>query len=72
MISRLSLKKNFWSILALDHGLTVGYKDSVKIDNIHQLLNDCKNTVGSVVMTYGLARHVKLDKNFPLISYNFV
>lgn len=71
MIKELALSKGFWSILALDHGLTVGHSDSVTIHKIPKLLEDCESTVGSVVMTYGLARYIGGRKKMPMIIQCF-
>ncbi len=71
MIKQLALSEGFWSILALDHGLTVGHSDSVTIFKIPQLLEECDGTISSVVMTYGLARYVGGSKNLPVIIQCF-
>lgn len=57
MIEDLAIDKTFWPILALDHGLT-GYDNSVPIADVPKLLRGCQGTIGSVVMTYGMARHL--------------
>jgi len=64
-INELALEEGFWSILALDHGLTVGHSDSVKLHQIPELLEECQGSIGSVVMTYGLARHIGVGGKQP-------
>lgn len=71
MINVLSLGDKFWPILALDHGLTVGHDDSVSTLKLPGLLDGCQEDIGSVVMTYGLARFVRGHNNLPVIIQCF-
>lgn len=71
MIDALSLDNNFWPIMALDHGLTVGHKDSVSITNLNILLEGCQENIGAVVKTYGLARVTSTYNKLPLIIQCF-
>lgn len=66
----LGLDKNFWAILALDHGLTE-YKDAVPVSMVKSLLTDCTHSVSSVVMTYGMAKYVSPIENLPIIIQCF-
>jgi len=71
MIEELASREGFWAILALDHGLTVGHRDSVNIHQIPKVLEECEGTIGSVVLTYGLARYIGGAKNLPMIIQCF-
>ena len=71
-VKDLQLKRGFWPILALDHGLTVGHKESVDISLVPKILEGCGDTVGSVVMTYGLAKYtIPKSVEIPLIIQCF-
>lgn len=71
MIKDISLREGFWPILALDHGLT-DHTDAVSISMVPRLLKDCRENIGSVVMTYGLARLIQGSINqLPVIIQCF-
>ncbi len=72
LVKKLGLGSDFWPILALDHGLTVGHSDSVPISLIPKLLKGCRESIGSAVMTYGLAKFtVPSNVKTPLIIQCF-
>lgn len=71
MADALSLDHGFWPILALDHGLTVGHKDSVSVTKLPSVLEACRENIGAVVMTYGLARISRTYNKLPLIIQCF-
>lgn len=62
MRNTLSIGGDFWPILALDHGLTVGVENSVSIEKASQLIDACRGYISSVVMTYGMARLLKVTE----------
>lgn len=69
-LKELSFKKDFWAILALDHGLTE-YKDAVSVSKVDNLISSCADSFGSVVMTYGLAKRALPSKGLPVIIQCF-
>jgi len=71
VISKLALQDGFWPLLALDHGLTVGNRDSVDIANIPRILSDCADSVSASVMTYGVARTIQRKFPMPIIIQCF-
>ncbi len=71
MIDTLSLSNKFWSILALDHGLTIGHGASVSVFALPDLLSDCQEHISATVMTYGLARLIRSHNKIPLIVQCF-
>src|SRR5258708_39031647 len=71
MIDALSLSDNFWPLLALDHGLTVGNDAGVSMLALPSLLDGCQADIGAAVMTYGLARFIRSQKRLPLIIQCF-
>ena len=61
----------FYPILAIDHGLTVGFGDIIKTSKIAYTLTSCKDSIRGVVMTYGIARSVGETFSTPLILQCF-
>lgn len=55
----------FFALLALDHGLTYGGTNSVDPEKISSLLHTCQGKIGGVVLTFGLAKHLKTDDDLP-------
>lgn len=63
--------QGFYPILALDHGLTVGFGDGVPPQVTEDLARLCASDVSAVVVNYGIARACADKLELPLILQCF-
>lgn len=62
---------NHYALLAMDHGLSVGFGDIVESTDIEQTIDSCQDNISGVVLTYGFARHVTKQSQAPLVLQCF-
>jgi DhnA family fructose-bisphosphate aldolase class Ia len=71
-IQSLKVEGGILALLALDHGLTNGIEHSVQPVKVKSLLQVCREKIGGVVLTFGLAKYLDLDEKFvPVIVQCF-
>jgi len=71
-IQKLKAGNGSFALLALDHGLTYGVGQTVEPAKVKSLLQTFRGRIGGVVLTFGLAKYLKLNgENTPLIVQCF-
>ena len=71
-LERLRGGQKYFSILALDHGLTIGHGEGVPTYPFTDVMNACANQVMGVVFNYGMARsYSELPNNMSLVLQCF-